>query len=77
MATVDQSVTDSFGLVESGMLNGENAHPVSDAFRFTELAESFVVGSFPWQFPFVAEILDTRTDAEILTYEGPNGALLQ
>lgn len=77
MATVDQVATDTFGLVESGMLNGENAHPVSDSIRFTEVADRFVVGSFPWQYPFVAEILDTRTDAEILTYEGPNGALLQ
>lgn len=77
MATVDQVATDSFGLVESGMLNGEDSHPTSDSFRFTEAVDRFVVGSFPWQYPFVAEILDTRTDAEILTYEGPNGALLQ
>lgn len=77
MATVDQVATDSFGLVDGALLNGEDSHPVSDSIRFTEVADRFVVGSFPWQYPFVAEILDTRTDAEILTYEGPNGALLQ
>ena len=77
MATVDQVATDDFGLVDGALLNGEDSHPVSDSFRVTEAVDRFVVGSFPWQYPFVAEILDTRTDAEILTYEGPNGALLQ
>lgn len=75
MALVDQVATETFTFTDTPQLNGDKA--VSETFTFTESSSFFAVGSFPWMYPFVAEIRDSRTTATILDYQGPNGSLLQ
>ena len=75
MATVDQVATETFTFTEVQQLNGDKT--VSERFYFADSPSYFVVGSFPWVYPFTAEIRDTRNWADIQRYNDPNGTLLQ
>ena len=75
MALVDQVADETFTFTETQQLNGDKT--VTELFNFTDTTTFFVVGSFPWVYPFTAEIRDTRSWADIARYNDPNGTLLQ